>query len=80
MFDSKLISIYLALDIEEKRKLRKWLNSDFVNQNEDILLLFKFIDSRKKLNEKSVTKLKLHNFLYPDAPYNDLRIRHLLCT
>ena len=78
MFDSKLISIYLALDIEEKRKLRKWLNSDFVNQNEDILLLFKFIDSRKKLNEKSVTKLKLHNFLYPDAPYNDLRIRHLL--
>lgn len=78
MYDSKLISIYLTLDIEEKRKLRKWLNSDFVNQNDDILSLFKFIDSRKSINAKTVTKAKLHQYLYPDTPYNDLRIRHLL--
>lgn len=78
MYESKLITILRSLNIEEKRKLRKWINSDFVNKNEDILLFFKFIDGRKRLNSKSVTKEKAHDFLYPNTPFNDLRIRHLM--
>lgn len=73
-----MISIYGSLDIEEKRKLRKWMNSEFVNQNNDVLLLFRFIDTRKNINDRSVAKQKAHAFLYPEAPYNDLRIRHLM--
>ena len=78
MLDSKLISIYLALNSEELRKLRKWMNSDFVNKNEDVLSFFKFVDSRKSINEKSITKQKAHDFLYPNMSYDDLRIRHLM--
>ncbi len=78
MLDSKLISIYLSLNIEEKRKLRKWINSDFVNKNDGILAFFEFIDTRKSINDKSMTKEKAHEFLYPNTSYNDLRIRHLI--
>lgn len=78
MYESKLISIYTTLNNDEKRKLRKWINSDFVNKNEDISFFFKFIDSRKKLSNKSITKEKAHLFLYPNTKYNDLRIRHLI--
>ena len=78
MYESRLISIYTHLNLDEKRRLRKWINSEFVNQNDDVLSLFRFIDSRKKVNEKSVTKLKAHQHLYKEAVYNDLRIRHLM--
>ena len=78
MLDSKLISIYLALNSEELRKIRKWMNSDFVNKNDDVLSFFKFVDSRKSINKKSITKQKAHDFLYPNMSYDDLRIRHLM--
>lgn len=78
MYDSKLISIYLSLNIDEKRKLRKWINSEFVNKNDDVLSLFEFIDSRKSINAKTTTKEKAHAFLYPNKPFNDLRMRHLI--
>lgn len=73
-----MISIYTSLDVEEKRRLRKWMNSEFVNQNEDVLSLFRFVDSRKSISERSVSKQKTHEYLYPGMPYNDLRIRHLM--
>ena len=78
MFESKLISIFCSLNDDEKRKFRKYINSEFVNKNEDISFFFKFIDTRKKLNSKSITKEKAHLYLYPNTKYNDLRIRHLI--
>ncbi len=78
MFDSRLIQVFLSLNKEEKRKIRKWINNRFVNENDDISRFFEFIDSRKKITEKSVTKQKAHDYIYPNTPFNDLRIRHLL--
>ncbi|MFN8282561.1 MAG: hypothetical protein U0U67_05065 [Chitinophagales bacterium] len=78
MFGTKLIDIYSNLNLEEKRKLRKWISSDFVNKNEDILRFFEFIDSKKNVTERTVTKEKAHEYLYPNKKYHDLRIRHLI--
>lgn len=78
MYDTKLIDIFLNLNLEEKRKLRKWVLSEFVNKNEDISRFFEFIDSRKKVTPRTVTKEKAHDYLYPNTPYHDLRIRHLI--
>lgn len=78
MYESKLIDIYTNLNLEEKRKLRKWVSSDFVNKNEDILRFFEFIDSKKNITERTVTKEKAHEYLYPNTKYHDLRIRHLI--
>lgn len=78
MYETKLINIYSNLSLDEKRKLRKWVSSDFVNKNEDISRFFEFIDSRKNITPRAVTKEKAHEFLYPNKPYHDLRIRHLI--
>ncbi|MFN8296253.1 MAG: hypothetical protein U0T69_08660 [Chitinophagales bacterium] len=78
MFDSKLIQTYIAFSAEEKRKIRKWMNNRNVNGNDDVLLFFQFIESRKNITPKTVTKLKVHEYLYPNTAFNDLRIRHLI--
>lgn len=78
MIESKLINLISTFSDEERRKLRKWIKSDFVNKNEDIITFFEFIDTRSSLTERTVTKEKAHEYLYPNTPYHDLRIRHLL--
>ncbi|MFN8282563.1 MAG: hypothetical protein U0U67_05075 [Chitinophagales bacterium] len=78
MFESKLIQICLSLNKAEKRNLKKWMSMNVVNENDDIFRFFNFIISRKKIDAKSVTKLKAHHYLYPKKPFNDLRIRHLV--
>ncbi|HUM52192.1 MAG TPA: hypothetical protein PK431_10270 [Chitinophagales bacterium] len=78
MFDTKLIQTYISLNKEEKRKIKKWMSFQLVNENYDVFRLFNFIVSRKKIDAKSVTKLKVHQYLYPKKPFNDLRIRHLI--
>lgn len=78
MHDSKLIHLFSIFSDEERRKLRKWVKSDFVNKNEDIIRFFEFIDTRSSLTERTVSKEKAHEYLYPGTPYHDLRIRHLL--
>lgn len=78
MYNSKVISLYNSFSIENRRKLRKWINSEFVNKNEEIILFFDYIDTRKTITEKSVSKEKVFKHIYPDSEYNDLRIRHLM--
>ncbi|MDB5228270.1 MAG: hypothetical protein JWN78_2463 [Bacteroidota bacterium] len=78
MFESKFVQAFIKFSLEERRKLRKWIVSDFVNKNEDIVHLFRFIDSRTAINVHTVNKEKTHKYIYPDAEFNDLRIRHLL--
>ncbi len=78
MYDSKLITLISTFSDEDRRKLRKWIKSDFVNKNEDIVNFFEFIDSRSSLTERTITKEKAHDYLYPNTPYHDLRIRHLI--
>ena len=56
MYETKLINIYSNLSLDEKRKLRKWISSDFVNKNEDISRFFEFIDSLKNITPTAVTK------------------------
>lgn len=78
MYDSKLITLISIFSDEERRRLRKWIRSDFVNKNHDIVAFFEFIDSRSSLTERTISKEKAHDYLYPNTPYHDLRIRHLI--
>ncbi|MCA9749593.1 MAG: hypothetical protein KC414_10860, partial [Romboutsia sp.] len=58
--------------------MKKYIKSDFVNKNEEILAFFNFIDTRTTLNEQTVTKEKAHQFIFGNASYNDLKMRHLI--
>lgn len=78
MIESKLIRLMSIFSDEERRKLRKWIKSDFVNKNKDIVFFFEFIDTRSAYTDRTVSKEKAHEYLYPNAVYHDLRIRHLI--
>ncbi len=78
MLNSKLIDIYSTLSLEEKRHLRKWFDIHFVNKNDAVFKIFQFIDSRRSITTLTVKKSRAHEHLYPDKPYNDLHIRHLM--
>ncbi|MFN8282565.1 MAG: hypothetical protein U0U67_05085 [Chitinophagales bacterium] len=78
MLDSKFIQSFIALNNEEKRYFKKWILSDFVNKNNDIFRLHRFVETRRNISQKTVSKEKLHEYLYPNLPFNDLRIRHLI--
>ncbi len=78
MVNSKIIQLYIRFSLKEKRSFRKWIKSDFVNKNEEVLRFFNFIDTRSAWNATTVSKEKAHAYLYPNEPYNDLKIRHLM--
>lgn len=79
MYKSKLIKIYRHFDRTEKALFRKWVNSPVHNQHKAVLLLFKFIFSKRgNLTELSITKEKAYRFIYPSSTYNDLKLRHLM--
>lgn len=78
MIDSKFIKALMSLNNEEKRACKRWINCDFVNKNEDISNLYKFVETRRTINKNTISKEKAHEYLYPNTPYNDLRIRHLI--
>lgn len=78
MYNSKLIDVFQSLSPDEKRKLRKYFQLHFVNKNDTVYQLFLFLDSRKNISPLTVKKERLHQYLYPDTPYNDQHIRHLM--
>lgn len=78
MIDSKFIKAITSLNNEERRLLKKWINSEFVNKNTDISSLYKFVETRRNINQNAIKKEKAHEYLYPNTPFNDLRIRHLI--
>lgn len=78
MYESRIICLFSTFSNDDRRKLRKWIRSDFVNKNTDIVTFFEFIDSKNTLTERTITKEKAHAYIYPNTPYNDLRIRHLI--
>jgi hypothetical protein len=43
MNDTHLIQTFRALDKSERRSLRKWVNSPFFNQREDVVRLFEYL-------------------------------------
>lgn len=78
MFDSKLITLFKSLKKDERIQIRKWIRSEFVNKNEDIVNLFDFIDSRKEIKENVVKKQKVFEHLFEGQPYDDAKLRHLM--
>lgn len=83
MYETKLIQTYLALNKEEKRLLKKYVNIHYVKLHKDLYDFFLFFSSKKSINEHIVTKEKAFLHLYGEqTAYKDLVIRHLiwLCT
>lgn len=76
--ENKFIQVISVFTDEERRHFRRFINTDFVNKNRDVISFCEYILSRRKLTPRTVEKEKIYNHLYPGKPFNDLRIRHLI--
>ncbi|MGH1335737.1 MAG: hypothetical protein ACRBFS_06380 [Aureispira sp.] len=78
MHKSKLLIILKALSTTQKRKFKKWVVSPIHNQHQDVIKLFDYLYSKRKLDAQHISKEQAHQYLYGTADYNDNRIRHIM--
>lgn len=76
--DNKFLFLINQLKSKELRRLKIFSKSEFVNKNLDVDLLFEYFFQQAQPEHHILDKNELHRFIYKDAPYEDLRIRHLL--
>lgn len=70
MHDSPLVQTFCTLTKSERRELRKWVNSPFFNQREDVVRLFEFLCDQipgdpNKLPEQGLDKYAAYDQVYP---------------
>ena len=75
--NSKLITLYNSLDKTEKVQLWKFIQSPFHNKHDKILQLFEIIRNKKLSKDPIPSNEALYRALYPEKPYDDLKMRHL---
>ncbi len=78
MLNSKFISIYINLSKSERIMLRKFFDSPYHNNRNDVVKLIDYLYSKKKLTENTINNEAIYKYVYPDKKYDYLDYRHLL--
>lgn len=78
LFDSKLLTLYQALSKAELRAFKKWLRSPLHNKHKSVQQIFKFLDTRHQWTPQILQRTRLWEYMYPQHPYDDGRLRYLL--
>ncbi len=77
MLSSKLIQLYQTLSGNQLEAFKKWVHSPVHNKHEGVSALMDYIFDKQKLTERTLQKQKIFAAIYPDLPFDDLRLRHL---
>ncbi len=72
---SKLLSLFKTLEKQEIRDFKKYLQSPFFNQREDVIQLFDYLLQQEKRKKKMWDKEVVFQKLYPKVTFDDHRIR-----
>lgn len=76
MLSSHLVSILRTFSKKESRDLRRWLNSTFHNQREDVKLLFEYLMvGDHLLKDKFLEKERVFPKVFPKETYDDAKLR-----
>ncbi|MGH1336908.1 MAG: hypothetical protein ACRBFS_12360 [Aureispira sp.] len=78
MHNSKLLLVYQSFTDKERALFKKWVQSPVHNKHKDVTQLFVFMASKKRLTPRTFQKKLLFQAIYPQKPYDDLRLRHIL--
>ena len=79
MQNSHLTIILRTFSKKDFRDLKKWLHSPIHNQREDVFRMFEYLTSNGRLfNEKLLKKEKIFSKIFPNEPYDDLKIRQTM--
>ncbi|BDS11112.1 hypothetical protein [Aureispira anguillae] len=73
MIQSRLIQLYLTLNKAELRQLKRWINSPIHNQNQEVVKLFDYLSSRRKITKVTVLKKRVFNAVYPNELYHEAK-------
>jgi hypothetical protein len=78
MKKTRLIEVLRSFDKKELRELKKWLNSPFHNQREDVRQLYTYLIDGKRLNkDRLIEKEKIFVVLYPGEQFDDAKMRQV---
>jgi len=79
MIKSQLVELLRNFDKKEIRDCRKWLNSPYHNQRQDVIDLFEYFFSKKYINkDKKLSKEIVFSYLFPKEKYDDAKIRQTM--
>lgn len=78
ILNTKAIKLYLSLNEEEHRLLKKWVLSPLHVSSRDIRIFFDFLYSRKVISDVSTKKERVFSYIFPNQDYDDNRLRNLL--
>jgi len=79
MMDSKFVKALVHLDRHERNRFRKFLDSPFFNADENLVLLFAFIDNQLAKNPIFLPEREtLWKRVFRGLPYDDVRLRKYL--
>ena len=76
MYNGKLVSLYQSLQTDERKALRKWVNSPAHNSHVEVSKLFEYLFSRRRLSKVSCNKKRVFEYLYPKQAFDNTRLHH----
>jgi hypothetical protein len=78
MKNSDLAQVFLTLDNKDKRELRKFIQSPYFNQREDLVVFFDFLEQNKD-NLQNIEKEQAFKAVFKEkAKFDDLFMRHAM--
>ncbi len=79
MIKSRLIEVLRTFSKKEFREMKKWVNSPFHNQREDVILLYEYLLMESNLfNDEKIAKEKVFPHIYPSEKFDDAKIRQAI--
>ncbi len=79
MIKSRLIEVVRTFSKKEFREMKKWINSPFHNQREDVILLFEYLLIENNLfNDVELSKERVFQYVYPREKFDDAKIRQTI--
>lgn len=78
MLKSDLYQIFLHLQPEDRRALRKFVESPFFNLRDDVRLLFQHFDRYIEKDLSQLGKKEGHAAAYPGQPFDDQQLRYCM--
>lgn len=79
MYNSQIIAVLKTFTTQEAREFKKWLQSPFHNQREDVIQLFEYLTQNNNLEkEKNLSKAKIYSKLFPGESFDDAKIRQTI--
>lgn len=79
MNNTKLIKILRTFSKDELRSFRRFVDSPFFNKEGKYVLRFfdEIVKCYPEFDSEFCSRVRLHNILYPESPYNDVIMRKL---